>query len=49
MKIEKDFYNTTTDNDEFFILPMLSIEWYDGYAIHFAFLCWRGYVIVGGR
>lgn len=49
MKIETDFFNATTQGDEFFILPSLYLDWYDGYAIHFAFLCWKGYINLRGR
>jgi hypothetical protein len=44
MKINKDFFNTTVANDEFFILPMVCIDWFDGWNIHVGFLCWKGWI-----
>jgi len=44
MKITKDFFNTTKANDEFLILPELIFDWFDGYHLHFGFLCWKGFI-----
>ena len=45
MIFESDFYNTTAENDEFYLLPAAWLDWWgSSYKVYVAFLCWKGWV-----
>ena len=43
--MKMDFFNCVRENNEFFLFPMIKVDWWDYFYIEVGFLAWRGTIL----
>tara|TARA_R100001198_G_C5106781_1_gene136282 strand:+ start:411 stop:557 length:147 start_codon:yes stop_codon:yes gene_type:complete len=43
--MKTDFFNCARENNEFFLFPMIKLDWWDYFHVEVGFLAWRGTIL----